>query len=77
MSPAWDFTSGGGSAEFTTVMLIFGIIYAINQMVVMWTLAALTNDPFVLARYAGLYKAMLSAGLCITFGLIAAGVDFL
>lgn len=58
-------------------MLIFGIIYATNQMVVMWTLSALSNDPFLLARYAGIYKAALSAGLCVTFGLVAAGVGYL
>ena len=56
VSPQWDWLSGGGYPMFLTVVLLFGMIYVLNQMVVMWTLSALTNDPYVLARYAGLYK---------------------
>ena len=34
-------------------------------------MSALTNDPFTLARYAGLYKAVQSAGSAGSFGMDA------
>lgn len=37
-----------------------------------WIMGALTNDPFTLARYAGLYKAVQAAGSAISFGVDAA-----
>jgi hypothetical protein len=42
-------------------------------VVVQWIVAALTNDPETLARYAGLAKGCLAGGLCATFGTEAAG----
>lgn len=38
-----------------------------------WIVAALTNDPESLARYAGFAKGCLAGGLCATFGTEAAG----
>jgi hypothetical protein len=42
-------------------------------VVVQWIVAALTNDPETLARYAGFAKGCLAGGLCATFGTEAAG----
>jgi hypothetical protein len=42
-------------------------------VVVQWIVAALTNDPETLARYAGFSKGCLAGGLCATFGTEAAG----
>lgn len=42
-------------------------------MVVQWIIAALTNDPETLARYAGFAKGCLAGGLCVTFATEAAG----
>lgn len=36
-----------------------------------WIMSALTNDVFILARYAGLYKAIQSAGAAVSFGVDA------
>ena len=40
-------------------------------------MSALTNDPFTLARYAGLYKALQSAGAAGSFGMDAVATPFL
>ncbi|TBU25016.1 major facilitator superfamily domain-containing protein [Dichomitus squalens] len=42
-----------------------------------WIMSALTNDPFTLARYAGLYKALQSAGAAGSFGMDAVATPFL
>ncbi|KFY04164.1 hypothetical protein V491_09445 [Pseudogymnoascus sp. VKM F-3775] len=75
-SPAWDWTDGPFS-EFLFVILLTGIAYAIDQMMVMWVISAFSNEPKLLARYGGFFKGMLSAGLCIAFGLEAGGVSYL
>ena len=40
-------------------------------------MSAMTNDPFTLARYAGLYKALQSAGSAGSFGMDAVSTPFL
>ena len=40
-------------------------------------MAALTNDPFTLARFAGLYKAVQSAGAAGSFGMDATSTPYL
>jgi len=47
------------------------------QALVYWIMAALTNDPFTLARFAGLYKAVQSAGAAGSFGMDATGTPYL
>lgn len=44
---------------------------ACYQALVYWIMSALTNDPFQLARFAGLYKAVQSAGAAGSFGMDA------
>jgi hypothetical protein len=75
-SPAWDWTDGP-FVEFCFVILFTGIAYAIDQMMVMWVISAFSNEPKLLARYGGFFKGMLSAGLCVAFGLEAGGVSYL
>lgn len=41
------------------------------QALVYWIMSALSNDPFRLARFAGLYKAVQSAGSAGSFGMDA------
>ncbi|EKM56291.1 uncharacterized protein PHACADRAFT_253342 [Phanerochaete carnosa HHB-10118-sp] len=41
------------------------------QALVYWIMSALSNDPFTLARFAGLYKAVQSAGSAGSFGMDA------
>ncbi|KAH9948043.1 MFS general substrate transporter [Amylocystis lapponica] len=47
------------------------------QALVYWIMSALSNDPFKLARYAGLYKAFQSAGAAGSFGMDAVATPFL
>ncbi|PCH44643.1 hypothetical protein WOLCODRAFT_105432 [Wolfiporia cocos MD-104 SS10] len=42
-----------------------------------WIMSALTNDPFKLARFAGVYKAVQSAGAAGSFGMDAVKTPFL
>ncbi len=50
---------------------------ACYQALAYWIMSALTNDPFKLARYAGLYKALQSAGAAGSFGMDAVFTPFL
>lgn len=75
-SPAWDWTDPA-YAEFCAMVLLTGIAYAIDQMMVMWVISAFSNEPRLLARYSGFFKGMLSAGLCIAFSLESAKVSYL
>lgn len=47
------------------------------QALIYWVMSALTNDPFKLARFAGFYKAIQSAGSAGSFGMDAVGTPFL
>ncbi|KAI0313212.1 major facilitator superfamily domain-containing protein [Amylostereum chailletii] len=47
------------------------------QALVYWIMGAITNDPFQLARYAGFYKAIQSAGSAGSFGMDAVSTPFL
>ncbi|GFG17886.1 uncharacterized membrane protein C6F6.04c, partial [Aspergillus udagawae] len=74
-SPQWDWTDPV-YGKFAVMILLAGISLAIDQMVVMWILGAFSNEPRLLARYGGFFKAMLSAGLCLAFGLEAGSVSY-
>ena len=50
---------------------------ACYQALAYWIMSALTNDPFTLARFAGFYKAIQSAGAAGSFGMDAVNTPFL
>ena len=50
---------------------------AMYQALAYWIMSALSNDPFTLARYAGIYKALQSAGAAGSFGMDAVFTPFL
>ncbi|KAF8583564.1 MFS general substrate transporter [Ramaria rubella] len=50
---------------------------ACYQALVYWIMSALTNDPFTLARFAGFYKAIQSAGSAGSYGMDAVATPFL
>jgi len=67
-------------AAYTGKGPIFFFYYygdACYQALAYWIMSALTNDPFMLARYAGFYKAIQSAGSAGSFGMDAVGTPFL
>lgn len=62
------------SADVDVLTLLFVADYfcdACYQALAYWIMSAISNDPFKLARYAGLYKAMQSAGSAGSFGMDA------
>ncbi|GBE89260.1 MFS general substrate transporter [Sparassis latifolia] len=50
---------------------------ACYQALAYWIMSALTNDPFKLARFAGIYKALQSAGAAGSFGMDAVATPYL
>jgi hypothetical protein len=50
---------------------------ACYQALVYWIMAALSNDPFTIARFAGIYKAVQSAGAAGSFGMDAVETPYL
>ncbi|KAH9830102.1 MFS general substrate transporter [Rhodofomes roseus] len=50
---------------------------ACYQALAYWIMSALTNDPFTLARFAGMYKAVQSAGSAGSFGMDAVSTPWL
>ena len=50
---------------------------ACYQALAYWIMSALSNDPFTLARFAGIYKAVQSAGSAGSFGMDAVNTPFL
>jgi hypothetical protein len=50
---------------------------AMYQALAYWIMGAISNDPFQLARYAGFYKAVQSAGGAGSFGMDAVATPFL
>ncbi|KAI0784071.1 MFS general substrate transporter [Abortiporus biennis] len=50
---------------------------ACYQALIYWIMSAITNDPFRLARFAGLYKAVQSAGAAGSFGMDAVATPLL
>jgi hypothetical protein len=73
--PSTDWTDSSAHA-FIFMYLCFGIIDACFQIVVQWTLGALTNDPVVCARYAGAFRGTVSLGMCMTFTLDSKAVSY-
>lgn len=74
-SPAIDWTESAFTAGFILYILA-GVIFACFQISVQWTLASMTNDPALCARYAGAFKGTVSLGMCISFTVDSQGVSF-
>ncbi|KAK5203348.1 hypothetical protein LTR47_009572 [Exophiala xenobiotica] len=69
-TPAVDWT-GADFAGMFVIYMLFGLIYSGYQVVVEWTLSALTNDPSTLAQFAGMIKGTSALGICISFIMAA------
>ncbi|OBZ90441.1 hypothetical protein A0J61_01514 [Choanephora cucurbitarum] len=54
--------------------MFYGFTDSIYQSYMYWLMGAMSNDPTLLARYAGFYKATQSAGAAISFGIDAVNV---
>ena len=58
----------------TIFFLLDYIADAMYQGLAYYTMSALSNDPFKLARMAGYYKGVQSAGSAVSFGMDAVKV---
>ncbi|KAG1461038.1 hypothetical protein G6F56_005814 [Rhizopus delemar] len=67
----WSDSGFGG--PFVLYMM-FGFSDALYQTYMYWLMGAMSNDPSLLARYAGFYKATQSAGAAISFGIDAVDI---
>ncbi|KAG1053259.1 hypothetical protein G6F46_000817 [Rhizopus delemar] len=54
--------------------MCYGFSDALYQTYMYWLMGAMSNDPSLLARYAGFYKATQSAGAAISFGIDAVNI---
>lgn len=65
-SPATDWSDKQFASLFV-IYLLFGWVYSGYQMTIEWVVSSLSNDPSVLAQYAGFERGMASFGMCISF----------
>ncbi|CDK26332.1 unnamed protein product [Kuraishia capsulata CBS 1993] len=74
-SPNVDWTDDGFAGPFV-LYVMYGISDAMWQSWCYWIMGSLTNENYKLARYAGFYKGVQSAGSAISFGIDAAKIPF-
>ncbi|ANB14733.1 membrane transporter (predicted) [Sugiyamaella lignohabitans] len=74
--PNVDWTSSKFGGPFV-LYFMYGMSDAMWQSWCYWIMGSLTNETFRLARYAGFYKGIQSAGSAISFGIDAAGTPFM
>jgi hypothetical protein len=55
----------------------YGFQDGVFQAFAFWIIGALSNDPYVLSTYSGLYKTFAAVGAAIVFGMDADKVSFL
>lgn len=67
-------TDPGFGGPFFLYMM-YGLTDAIYQSFLYWTMGAMSNDTSILARYAGFYKALQSAGSAFAFGIDTGKVE--
>lgn len=72
----WDWTAGPAVGPIL-LLLAYYIIDASFQGLAYYTMSSLTNDPFKLARMAGYYKGIQSAGSAVSFGIDAVRTPYL
>lgn len=69
----WDWTVGV-SAGPILLLLAYYLADAMFQGLAYYTMSSITNEPFKLARMAGYYKGVQSAGAAVSFGMDAVKV---
>ena len=65
LGKGWD-RADGDSVDYIADAAYQGLAY--------YTMSAMSNDPFKLARMAGYYKGVQSAGAAVSFGMDAVKV---
>ncbi|KAG5984644.1 hypothetical protein E4U55_003865 [Claviceps digitariae] len=72
----WDWTVGVATGP---IVLLFSyyLVDSTYQGLAYYTMSSITNDPFKLARMAGYYKGIQSAGAAVSFGMDAVKTSYL
>ncbi|KUI55303.1 hypothetical protein VP1G_02715 [Cytospora mali] len=72
----WDWSVGVAVGPII-LMMAYYIADAMFQGLAYYTMSSLTNEPFKLARMAGYYKGVQSAGAAVSFGMDAVKTAYL
>lgn len=72
-----DFKDGSDFAGPFLLYFSYGLLDAMFQSMVYWTIGALADDSEILSRYAGFYKGVQSAGAAIAWQIDTRKVPFL
>ncbi|ROW04157.1 hypothetical protein VSDG_00928 [Cytospora chrysosperma] len=72
----WDWTAGVAVGPII-LMMAYYIADAMFQGLAYYTMSSLTNEPFKLARMAGYYKGVQSAGAAVSFAMDAVKTAYL
>lgn len=70
-------TSDALSAKYMTLYFFYGFQDGVFQAFAFWIIGALSNDPYVLSTYSGLYKTFAAVGAAIVFSMDADKVSFM
>ncbi|KAI9298015.1 hypothetical protein K502DRAFT_300049 [Neoconidiobolus thromboides FSU 785] len=71
-----DFTSKEWG-PLLILYILYGVMDSMIQTLAYWVLGSLDNDPLVLSRYAGFYKAVQSGGAAISWGITTTDTPYL
>lgn len=71
-----DWSQGSRFAGPFVLYFAYGITDSLVQTFAYWIMGSLSNDPRVLARYAGVYKLFQSAGAAVSFAVSSIGTAF-
>ncbi|KAG5928743.1 hypothetical protein E4U42_000056 [Claviceps africana] len=72
----WDWTVGVAAGPIV-LLFAYYVVDATYQGLAYYTMSSITNDPFKLARMAGYYKGIQSAGAAVSFGMDAVKTAYL
>ncbi|KAG5990997.1 hypothetical protein E4U43_004142 [Claviceps pusilla] len=72
----WDWTVGVAAGPIV-LLFAYYLVDATYQGLAYYTMSSITNDPFKLARMAGYYKGIQSAGAAVSFGMDAVKTPYL
>lgn len=73
---AMDWTNSKARGPLV-LMFAYYMVDSFYQGLAYYTMSTITNDPFRLARMAGYYKGVQSAGAAVSFGMDAVGTAYM
>jgi hypothetical protein len=65
------------AAKYMTLYFFYGFQDGVFQAFAFWIIGTLSNDPYILSTYSGLYKTFASVGAAVAFGMDAKGVSYM